>query len=152
MGVERSQRDRARRRERRHGDQPFGADGFWNELLFNGVDTSANGAGLWAWNGTSATELVTGIDPHDMTVFNGEVLFNGPDTTANGHGLWAWNGTSATELIPGLDPSSFEIFNGKVLFSGFNSHGNAQLFETDGTAGGTRSTRRRRGGHGVGSI
>ena len=55
-------------------------------VLFNGVD--ANGlSGLWAWNGTSATELVPGggtsstkgLNPTDMTVFGNEVLFNGLD-------------------------------------------------------------------------
>ena len=52
------------------------------EVLFNGW-TAAPGHGLWAWNGTSATELVSGIDPSNFAINNGVVLFSGLDS--NGH-------------------------------------------------------------------
>ncbi len=39
--------------------------------------------------------------------------------------------------LSGLDPSGFELFNGEVLFNGKDASGNQQLWETDGTAGGT---------------
>ena len=41
------------------------------EVLFNGADSSANGHGLWAWNGTSATELFSGKDPSNFAINNG---------------------------------------------------------------------------------
>ena len=65
---------------------------------------------MWAWNGTSATELVAGVgvtnglkglNPTDMTVFGNEVLFGGSDSGTVG--LWETNGTAAgTTEITGI--------------------------------------------------
>ena len=46
---------------------------FGSEVLFSGGDNGGK-VGLWAWNGTSVTELVagtaaSGLNPSDLTVF-----------------------------------------------------------------------------------
>ena len=131
---------------------------FNGEALFNGVD-SGGLSGLWVTNGgssgtheltgiTGAATTGSGLDPTDMTVFGSEVLFSGLD--ANGlTGLWVTDGTaggthevfaeqatSASDPL-GLDPTDLTVFNGEVFFNGYNQFGRKQLWETDGTAGGT---------------
>src|SRR6185312_6571858 len=83
------------------GVDPTDMTVFGSEVLFDGVDGSGKN-GLWAWNGSTATELVAGaaaggLDPTDITVFGSEVLFAGKDASGN-TGLWVWNGTTAQEL------------------------------------------------------
>ena len=89
-------------------------------MLFSGVDASGD-VGLWAWNGTSATELVaglaatTGLHPQDITVYDGEVLFNAFDASGQA-GLWVTNGTAGgTHEVAGtsgLDPTGMTVYNG----------------------------------------
>ena len=123
------------------------------EVLFSGVDTAGHN-GLWETNGTTTTELAVvgadptlGLTPRFLTAFNGEVLFNGLDSSGL-FGLWETDGTAGgthelTGIVgapttgAGLDPTGFELFNGEVLFSGKDLSGHNQLWQTDGTAGGT---------------
>ena len=112
--------------------------------------------GLWVSNGTAAgTHELTGITgadpsglaPSDLTVYNGEVLFRGLDqsgkaalwitdgTVAGTHELNGIAGASTTGI--GLDPSGFTVYGGVALFSGVDSSGNQELWQTNGSAGGT---------------
>ena len=112
--------------------------------------------GLWVSNGTAGgTHELTGITganasglaPSDLTVYNGEVLFRGLDhsgqaslwttdgTVAGTHELTGIAGASTTGI--GLDPSGFTVYGGVALFSGFDSSGNQELWQTNGSAAGT---------------
>ena len=125
------------------------------EVLFSGLDASGD-MGLWVSNGTAAgTHELTGITgadasglaPSDLTVYNGEVLFRGLDqsgqaalwitdgTVAGTHELTGIAGASTTGI--GLDPSGFTVYGGVALFSGFDSSGNQELWQTNGSAAGT---------------
>ena len=125
------------------------------EVLFSGLDASGD-MGLWVSNGTAAgTHELTGITgadpsglaPSDLTVYNGEVLFRGLDqsgqaalwitdgTVAGTHELTGIAGASTTGI--GLDPSGFTVYGGVALFSGVDSSGNQELWQTNGSAGGT---------------
>jgi ELWxxDGT repeat protein len=132
-------------------------------VFFAGSDTSG-AVGLWVTDGTaSGTKELTGIvgaatigqgigppglDPFDLTVFNGQIIFSGDD--AHGQtGLWETNGTaSGTKELTGiagaattgvgLEPSFLTVFNGHVLFNGLDSSSQFGLWETDGTASGTK--------------
>ena len=57
--------------------------------------------GLWVWNGTSATDLVSGLDPTGLTLYNGVVLFSGLDVSGHAE-LWDWDGTAVHELSSGI--------------------------------------------------
>ena len=112
--------------------------------------------GLWVSNGTAAgTHELTGITgadssglaPSDLTVLNGEILFRGLDSSGRA-GLWITDGTAAGthELTGiagasttgiGLDPAGFAVYGGVALFSGFNSSGNHELWQTNGSVAGT---------------
>ena len=112
--------------------------------------------GLWVSNGTAAgTHELTGIAgadpaglaPSDLTVYNGEVLFRGLDQSGRA-ALWITDGTVAgTQELTGiagasttgigLDPSGFAVYGGVALFSGFDSSGNQQLWQTNGSVAGT---------------
>ena len=126
-----------------------------NEVLFSGLDATGD-MGLWVSNGTAAgTHELTGIigadlsglAPSDLTVYNGEVLFRGLDhsgqaalwitdgTVAGTHELTGIAGASTTGF--GLDPSGFTVYGGVALFSGVDSSGNEELWQTNGSAGGT---------------
>ena len=143
------------------GLHPTNMVAFGSEVLFSGVNASGN-IGLWETNGVATNEIAVadafsgGLHPQGMTVYNGEVLFNGFDASGQA-GLWVWNGTSATEVggVPGtpgytgitgaraptsggLDPTDFTLYNGELLFRGYDSSGNLELWETNGTAAGTK--------------
>ena len=114
------------------------------EVLFNGVDSSANGHGLWAWNGTSATELVSGIDPSNFAINNGVVLFSGLDS--NGHAqLLKTNGQvgGTSEVAAGASGAALAPFDLTAVVTGFvsnpdldiilqNTSGQLALWQTDG--------------------
>jgi FG-GAP-like repeat len=125
-------------------------------LYFSGADAGGLFQ-LWESNGTAAgthelTGVVgaatTGLAPSDLTVFNDQMLFSGAD--ARGQiGLWETNGTAAgtheitgiagaTTTGIGLDPSFLTVYNGEALFRGIDSSGLYGLWETNGTAAGTR--------------
>ena len=131
--------------------------------IFQGTD-SAGDRGLWVTDGTAGrTYELTGIAgaysvglfggptsfAPDFTSFNREVLFSGLD--ANDHiGLWVTNGAAAgTYELTGISNANanglfvgyfpaFTILNGEVLFNGVDAAGNYGLWETNGTATGTK--------------
>ncbi len=137
---------------------PHNAD----EVLFNGTDKSGL-AGLWETDGTAAgTHELTGIAgaattgsglyPSDLTVYNGKVLFSGYGS-GGGVGLWVTDGTAAgtheltvagalttpQALLPaGLNPTNLTVYNGYVFFGGDDASGGVGLWETNGTASGTK--------------
>jgi hypothetical protein len=143
---------------------PYGQFTIFNgELLFSGVDASGL-YGLWQSDGTAAgTHEIGGLASTgvsgashgfgvtDLTVFNNEVLFEGTDASG-GLGFWYTDGTAlGTHEIGGLDstgitgaaltglnPHSMTLYNGEVIFEGQDASGGWGLWETDGTAGGTR--------------
>ncbi len=125
------------------------------KLLFQGYDTKGQW-NLWVTDGTLAgTEELTpagadpfdGLNPTDFTVIGKNAVFVG--VGANGRdSLWATNGTSAGthELkIKGGDEdklfddgTDFTVLGHKVLFEAvISDDGEAGLFVTDGTTGGT---------------
>jgi hypothetical protein len=145
------------------GLQPESMAVFGSEVLFSGFDSAGNN-GLWETDGTAAgtTEIgglgdagVSGVGPlglfpFNMVVFGSEVLFSGADSAGNS-GLWETNGTAAgtTEIgglgnagvsgvSTGLEPTNMAVFGGEVLFQGADSAGDVGLWETNGTAAGTK--------------
>ena len=56
-------------------------------------------------------------------------------TVAGTHELAGIAGASTTGI--GLDPSGFTVYGGVALFSGFDSSGNRELWQTNGSAAGT---------------
>jgi ELWxxDGT repeat protein len=117
-------------------------------VLFDGTD-SAGDQGLWVTNGIAAgtSELISGVTPSDLALFNSEVLF--ADDVSGNFGLWVTNGTAAgtSELTgitganttnAGFDPVSLTILNGEVLFNGTDGAGDQGLWVTNGTAAGTQ--------------
>ncbi len=135
-----------------HGLSPTDLTVFGSELLFNGLDADGE-KGLWVTDGTpegthevyagigGATDP-SGLNPHNMTVFNGKVFFNGADKFGREQ-LWETDGTMAgTQMLTvantnGLSPSSFEVYNGQLVFSAYNNVGFQGLWTTDGTGPGT---------------
>ena len=126
-----------------------------SEIVFSGLDASG-GMGLWVSNGTPAgTHELTGITgadpsglaPSDLMVLNGEILFRGLDSSGRA-GLWVTDGTvagtheltgiaEASTTGIGLDPAGFAVYGGAALFSGFDSSGNQELWQTNGSVAGT---------------
>jgi len=128
-----------------------------------GIAGSPNG-----FTGQYTSELPMGIQPDDLTTFNGRVLFAGYDNTLDPSGyyarteaLWTTDGTAAgTSEIGGLGNAQisgansaqnggifwagsieypdFTVYGGIALFMGYDSNGHVGLWETDGTAAGTK--------------
>ena len=144
----------------------LGADGNYEILLFNGLDT--NGAnGLWLMYSDAVETPIevggladqgvagassNGLNPTDIVAYNegGQGLFNGED--ANGDfGLWIFDSTTlaTTEIggladagvagaaSTGLNPSNMVEYDGEIYFNGYDSNGDQGLWETNGTASGT---------------
>jgi ELWxxDGT repeat protein len=137
------------------GLNPTDVTVYTGKVLCSCLDASGD-MNLWVLDGTAAgTHELTGIvgansaglAPSDLTVYNGEVLFRGLDqsgkaalwitdgTVAGTHELTGIAGASTTGI--GLDPSGFTIYGGVALFSGFDSSGNQELWQTNGSAAGT---------------
>ena len=117
--------------------------------------TATNGKELWKTDGTEAgTVLVKDIHPSDdsnprlLTAMGDKLIFNATDDA--GQGIWISDGTADgtvkvthgdTGIQPG-SPAEMVSFNNKVYFSA-PTPGNRsnELWETDGTAAGTRMIR-----------
>src|SRR5262249_11371609 len=133
---------------------------FGTEVLFEGSDSTGRSAALWVTDGTSAgtseipapganeVGVLEGVRTPSFFALGSEVLFEGLDDS--GHfGLWATDGTSAgaSELtiagsdtsagIFAIEPPSFGLYGSEALFSGRDANGLAELWVSDGTAGGT---------------
>ncbi|MGH9208222.1 MAG: hypothetical protein ACRD1G_16980, partial [Acidimicrobiales bacterium] len=136
----------------------------YNGHVFFSGDDASGGVGLWETDGTaSGTHELTGIagaatrgqgigppglSPSDLTLYDGQILFSGDDARGQ-TGLWETDGTvSGTKELTGiagaltagigLDPSNLTAYNGELLFSGDGANGQNGLWETDGTATGTK--------------
>ncbi len=115
------------------------------------------GSELWVSDGTTnGTTLIKNInsDPSatftTLTVFNNKLYFDGNDGT-NGEELWVSDGTtSGTQMIKNINPSGsglntidfrpdpFVLYNSKIFFTANDGTNGAELWETDGTTGGTQ--------------
>ena len=128
-----------------------------------GISGSPNG-----FTGQFTSELPHGIIPDDLTTFGSKVVFAGYDNTLDPagyyvpcEGLWTTDGTAnGTTEIGGLGNAGingansaqsggifwegsieypdFTVFNNIVLFVGYDSSNWVGLWETDGTASGTK--------------
>ncbi len=124
-------------------------------LAKNGSASSATKTELWKTDGTpgnavlidSLTNLAgggSGGAPLNWTVVGDKLFFSMGNV--NGRELWVTDGTSAgtkevVDLYPGalggVEDFQMAAYNGKVYFRGYTSIGNAELYSSDGTAGGT---------------
>ncbi len=97
---------------------------FGKQVLFNGIDTIANGGtgtsyGLWITDGTAAgtREIVAGLAPASITA-----LADGTAEFAAGGALYVTDGTAAgTHLVPGtagLNPNSIIAVPSPLAFTG----------------------------------
>ena len=110
-----------------------------NDLLISGRSEFAT-AGLFATSdGTSFTEIESGISPSSITLSNGVGFFAGTSG-----GLWRTDGTAAgtyavTPAGVSLNPGSIaQVGGGKTVFINQPAGGGAgALWVTDGTAAGT---------------
>ena len=128
-----------------------------------GISGSPNG-----FTGQFTSELPIGMQPQDLTTFGSNVLFAAYDSTLNSAGyyahtdaLWITDGTAGgtKEIggpgnagIFGIDPAldgglfwggsiefpDFTVYGGEALFVGHDQNGHVGLWETDGTASGTK--------------
>jgi ELWxxDGT repeat protein len=123
-------------------------------IYFRGDNGTGSGSGLWKSDGTVAGtvvvkgDIIPGTLGANYAVLNNKLYFNCFDYT-NGSELWVTDGTNAgTYMVINLAtdgggvlysgaPNYFTVFNSKLYFSATDdAHGN-ELFESDGTAGGT---------------
>ena len=123
-----------------------------DRVLFWGISPE-RGAELWSTDGTgTGTKLLRDIcrgdcysGPHQLIPALGKWLFLARDEGS--FGVWATDGTAAgTTLLASLGPSPYDYFDtfapfeagGKVFFAGPVRGRRSQLWESDGTPGGTR--------------
>ncbi len=127
-------------------------------LYFRGVDSDTGGTALWRSDGTAdGTVMVKTINPTGrswdaldyFTDFNDTLYFIADDGT-NGVELWESDGTAdGTVMVKDINPagdgihtnsgsgSAICLFNGKLLLSADNGMNGVELWESDGTTGGT---------------
>ena len=142
------------------GLYPYNLMAFNGKIVFGGYDATGS-IGLWVSDGTAAgTHELTGIagaattasglDPDGLMAYHGEILFSGWDATG-GIGLWVSDGTAAGTheltvtgawgqgaLISGLSAYDLSFYDDLVFFNGRDTSGQLGLWETDGTASGTK--------------
>lgn len=92
-----------------------------NELYFSASTTGAN---LWKTDGTTATQMTTGLNIGYPTVFKGELYFSG------GNDLWKTDGTIAGTVMlkPMAINSGFMGANNDYLFSRYQAATAPPLF------------------------
>lgn len=132
-----------------------------NKLYFQANDNSGSGLELWVSDGTAnGTNLFVNINntgflgshPNNFTFYNGKMYFSASDGI-NGTELWVTDGTVlGTVMLKDINsdanssssPSDFIVYNNKLYFAAkdadtLSSYGR-ELWETDGTANGTKLT------------
>ncbi|NVO19880.1 MAG: T9SS type A sorting domain-containing protein [Bacteroidetes bacterium] len=139
-----------------YGSYPHEFAVIGNKMLFGATDNSGL-EDLWITDGTTAgTESIKSISPYynpasgirAITPFGTKAFFIATDGT-NGSELWVTDGTSDgtmmlkdIDTIPdsgGLDwTSSFMVLNNKIYFEASESIHGRELWESDGTAAGTK--------------
>ena len=126
--------------------------------IFFSAITAAEGRELyWSDGTTSGTKLLkainpgagSGIDKATSVYANGKLYFIGDDGT-NGPELWVSDGTAAgTKMVKDINTQSgqgcfsaltvyMEYLNGKLLFNAKDATHGHELWESDGTAAGTK--------------
>ncbi len=134
----------------------------FNGKLYFTADDSTHGYELWTSDGTTAGTAmvddiwpgVKGSDPGDYSQFyeyNNKLYFNADDGT-HGVELWVTDGTSGgtsmlADIYPGSgdsyagytygNPRGFVTLNNKLYFGAEDSLHGWELWQTDGTTGGT---------------
>ncbi len=144
----------------RSGVAGWSPTGFVNVggTIYFAANDGTNGNELWKTDGTTAgTTLVKDINtsaagadsnPSGLTNLNGTLVFRAHDGLT-GNELWKSDGTSAgtTQVINlrpagggsdlGSDPGSLTSANGLLYFSANDGTNGVELWQSDGTAGGT---------------
>jgi ELWxxDGT repeat protein len=137
------------------GSKPADLTNVRGTLFFSATD-GIHGRELWRSDGTSAgTRMVKDIDssggshPQELTVL-GPTLYFSADHGGRGRGLWKTDGTAGgTRLVADIFPpdgyiknlvaaNGLVFFLARFQFQG-DDIGSATLYESDGTAAGTRS-------------
>lgn len=132
-----------------------------NELYFTGF-TPATGVELYKMNANETITNVLDINsgganhsyPKDLFVFDGKLFFSADDGT-NGYELWYTQNTGATSkstnaittalfknintiATESSNPTNFIVFDGKMYFTADNGTNGIELWESDGSVGGTK--------------
>ncbi|PQJ78549.1 T9SS type A sorting domain-containing protein [Polaribacter porphyrae] len=132
-----------------------------NELYFTGF-TPATGVELYKMNANETITNVLDINPgganhsypKDLFVFDGKLFFSADDGT-NGYELWYTQNTGATSkstnaittalfknintiATESSNPTNFIAFDGKMYFTADNGTNGIELWESDGSVGGTK--------------
>ncbi len=131
-----------------------------NGKMFLSAVDSAHGRELWITDGTPAgTQMIKDINPGtgsglvyyiDPVVYNGKVYFYA-DNGNTGIELWVTDGTEAgTQMVKNISlslysnteigsyPHSLIVAMGKLYFTAWTDTFGREIYETDGTAAGTR--------------
>ena len=126
---------------------------FNNKLYFSALELT-NKRDLWVSDGTSAgtkkvegsyiSNLFPSFEPNNFTELNGELFFSGFDRA-----IWKLNSQGKAEFAAtvneqplGVDVSGklsdFTVYNGRIYLKGYTVDDGYSLWESDGTAGGTK--------------
>jgi hypothetical protein len=137
---------------------PF-TTGPYDVVSFNGEALFDAKGDLYVSNGTSkgTTAIATAVSPYEITLAGSLAVFAGVDPDSGHTGLWVTDGTpdGTSEIVSGdfvavsaagsLSPG--QVLLGRqvalsvgddALFSAYDANGADQLWETDGTAAGTK--------------
>ena len=131
-----------------------------NQLFFTASD-AVHGEELWKTDGTTAgTVLIKDINPDGHSIpfnlnFLGDILYFTADDGTNGYELWYTQNTGATSkstnaittalfknintiATESSNPTNFIVFDGKMYFTADNGTNGIELWESDGSVGGTK--------------
>lgn len=122
---------------------------FEDGVLF-AADDGSSGNELWFSDGTEAgtrrvSDILPGVgssNPGSLTPLGGAVYFSALAAPGGAATLWRTDGTTAgtAQVVPGdypADPGHFVTLNGSLYFSGTDPDHGSELWQSDGTAGGT---------------